>query len=118
MRTLLIDNHDSYTFNLFQLIAEVTGVTPVVLPNDAPELANLDTTAFGGVVISPGPGGPQRRGDIGYLGEFLSAHPELPVLGVCLGHQVIAYAAGAEVGPAPRPRHGHLTTVRHEGDEL
>jgi para-aminobenzoate synthetase len=118
MRTLLIDNHDSYTFNLFQLIAEVTGVTPVVLPNDAPELLKLDTTAFDSVVISPGSGGPRRRGDIGYLAEFLGTHTELPVLGVCLGHQVIAHEAGADVGPAPRPRHGHLTTVRHDGDAL
>lgn len=117
MRTLLIDNHDSYTFNLFQLIAEVNGAEPAVLANDDPELARMDPDSFGSVVISPGPGRPQRRGDIGYAAEFL-ARTSAPVLGVCLGHQLIAHQAGADVGPAPRPRHGHLSTVRHDGDPL
>lgn len=117
MRTLLIDNYDSYTFNLFQLIAEVNGTEPVVLVNDDPRLARCDPGAFGSVVISPGPGRPQRRGDIGYVAEFL-ARTDVPVLGVCLGHQLIAHEAGADVGPAPRPRHGHLSTVRHDGDPL
>lgn len=78
MRTLLIDNHDSYTFNLFQLIAQVTGIEPVVLVNDDPELARLDPDAFDSVVISPGPGRPQRRGDIGYAGDFLQK-TDIPV---------------------------------------
>ncbi|MGH3165771.1 MAG: chorismate-binding protein, partial [Trebonia sp.] len=117
MRTLLIDNHDSYTFNLFQLIAEVNGTEPVVVVNDDPELLRWDPDAFGSVVISPGPGRPQRRGDIGLTGEFLRT-TDAPVLGVCLGHQLIACEAGAEVGPAPRPRHGYLSTVRHDGDPL
>ncbi|MEV5385835.1 aminodeoxychorismate synthase component I [Streptomyces sp. NPDC052721] len=117
MRSLIIDNYDSYTFNLFQLIAEVNGCEPVVLRNDDPQLATLDLTAFDNVVISPGPGNPQTARDLGYVGDVL-ARAQLPVLGVCLGHQAIAHAAGARVDRAPRPRHGHLTRVRHQGTEL
>ena len=117
MRTLLVDNRDSYTYNLFQLIAEVNGTDPVVLRNDDPSLVNLAADAFDAVVISPGPGRPQCGRDIGHVTGLLRQF-DLPVLGVCLGHQAIAYQAGATVAPAPRPRHGHLTTVRHNGDDL
>jgi para-aminobenzoate synthetase len=117
VRTLLIDNHDSYTFNLFQLIAEVNGIDPVVMTNDDRRLASISAGSFDSAVISPGPGRPQSERDIGYVPEFLQK-AAMPVLGVCLGHQAIAYQAGAEVGPAPQPRHGHLTTVRHDGDQL
>lgn len=117
MRSLIIDNYDSYTFNLFQLIAEVNGREPVVLKNDDPVLTTLDLTEFDNVVISPGPGTPQAARDLGHVGEIL-ARAELPVLGVCLGHQAIAHGAGATVDRAPRPRHGHLTKVRHRGDDL
>lgn len=117
MRSLLIDNHDSYTFNLFQLIAEVNGREPVVLTNDDPALATLDPTLFDNVVLSPGPGSPRVTRDLGLAADLLVRTP-LPVLGVCLGHQAIAHLAGATVERAPQPRHGHLTTVRHRGDGL
>lgn len=117
MRTLLVDNYDSYTFNLFQLIAEVNGAEPVVVVNDDPRLTRLRGSCFDNVVISPGPGTPQRVRDVGYGADLLRGC-ELPVLGVCLGHQLIAHVAGAEVGMAPVPRHGHLSTVHHDGDEL
>lgn len=117
MNTLLVDNHDSYTYNLYQLIADVTGTPPVVLVNDDERLARLDARAFDSCVISPGPGRPHREADTGHLGGFLN-RAGLPVLGVCLGHQIIAHAAGAAVGSAPQPRHGHVSTVRHFGDPL
>ncbi|HWE87995.1 MAG TPA: aminodeoxychorismate synthase component I [Pseudonocardiaceae bacterium] len=117
MRTLLVDNHDSYTFNLFQLIAEVNGVEPVVVVNDDPALATMPLTDFDNIVISPGPGRPHHARDLGHVADLL-LRTTLPVLGVCLGHQAIAYLAGGSVGLAPQPRHGHLTTVRHEDDEL
>ncbi|MGP8300283.1 aminodeoxychorismate synthase component I [Streptomyces inhibens] len=117
MRTLLVDNHDSYTFNLFQLIAEVNGVDPVVVTNDTPMLKTLRQGGFDNIVISPGPGRPQESRDLGHVPDLLR-HTDLPVLGVCLGHQAIAHAAGAAVVPAPRPRHGHLARVTHDGDAL
>jgi para-aminobenzoate synthetase len=118
LRTLLIDNHDSYTFNLFQLIAEVNGAEPIVVTNDDPLLTKPgEGRAFDNVVISPGPGRPQQDRDIGFVADLLR-RTELPVLGVCLGHQAIAYQAGAQVGSAPRPRHGHLSRIQHHGDDL
>jgi len=117
MRTLLVDNYDSYTFNLFQLIAEINGQEPVVVVNDDPALLDLRLEEFDNIVISPGPGRPQTSRDIGLVGELLR-RTTLPVLGVCLGHQIIGHLAGATVSAAPEPRHGHLAKVSHEGDPL
>jgi para-aminobenzoate synthetase len=115
MRTLLIDNYDSYTYNLYQLLAEVYGTEPVVVHNDDPAWASLDLDAFDGAVISPGPGHPGTERDFGRSRTAL-LRESLPVLGVCLGHQGIGLAYGAEVLGAPRPRHGWLTQVRHDGE--
>ncbi|MFD9391780.1 chorismate-binding protein [Streptomyces sp. NPDC060000] len=117
MKTLLIDNYDSYTYNLFQLIAEVNGEEPVVILNDAPAGAVPDLAAFDNVVVSPGPGHPSKTRDFGISARVLADSP-VPVLGVCLGHQGIAYREGGRVAPAPEPRHGHLSAVRHDGRDL
>ncbi|MBK3634250.1 chorismate-binding protein [Streptomyces asoensis] len=117
MKTLLIDNHDSYTYNLFQLIAEVNGEEPVVILNDAPADAVPDLAAFDNVVVSPGPGHPSKPRDFGISAAVLAGSP-VPVLGVCLGHQGIAQGEGGRVVPAPEPRHGHLSAVRHDGRDL
>lgn len=117
MKTLLIDNYDSYTYNLFQLIAEVNGEEPVVILNDAPADAVPDISAFDNVVVSPGPGHPSKPRDFG-IGATVLAESPVPVLGVCLGHQGIAHGEGGRVVPAPEPRHGHLSAVRHDGRDL
>ncbi|MGH9205389.1 MAG: anthranilate synthase component II, partial [Acidimicrobiales bacterium] len=117
MRTLLIDNYDSYTYNLYQLLAEVYGIEPIVVCNDDPRWHELDIQNFDGAVISPGPGRPASRRDFGHSRDILR-QTELPVLGVCLGHQGLGLATGAEVRRAPQPRHGHLTTVHHTGDGI
>ncbi|MFF5311323.1 aminodeoxychorismate synthase component I [Streptomyces massasporeus] len=117
MKTLLIDNYDSYTYNLFQLIAEVNGEEPVVVRNDASVDALPDLRAFDNLVVSPGPGHPGVARDFG-IGSRLLATSPVPVLGVCLGHQGIALAEAGLVGPAPEPRHGHLSTIRHDGRDL
>lgn len=117
MKTLLIDNYDSYTYNLFQLIAEVNGEEPVVILNDAPADAVPYISAFDNVVVSPGPGHPSKTRDFGISARVLAESP-VPVLGVCLGHQGIAHGEGGRVAPAPEPRHGHLSAVRHDGRDL
>ncbi|MEV5956591.1 aminodeoxychorismate synthase component I [Streptomyces sp. NPDC051987] len=117
MRTLLLDNYDSYTFNLYQLIAGINGREPVVMVNDDPALPSLRLEDFDNIVVSPGPGRPQNPRDVGLLGDLLG-RTTLPVLGVCFGHQLIAHLAGASVVAAPEPRHGHLAKVTHEGDPL
>jgi para-aminobenzoate synthetase len=115
MRTLLVDNYDSYTYNLFQLIARVQDDEPVVLRND--ESAEVDLTGFDNVVISPGPGDPRNSRDFGVSARIL-AESSIPVLGVCLGHQGIGAAEQADLGPAPAPRHGYLDRIRHSGRGL
>ncbi|CAM03307.1 para-aminobenzoate synthetase [Saccharopolyspora erythraea NRRL 2338] len=117
MRTLIIDNYDSYTYNLFQLIAEVNGQEPVVITNDATAAEEVDLAEYDNIVISPGPGRPDRSGDFGISGA-ITARAGIPVLGVCLGHQGIAAVHGAPVVPAPAPRHGHLTRVTHDDRDL
>ena len=116
-RTLLVDNYDSYTFNLYQLIAGINGQEPVVVVNDDPMLSGPLPEDIDNIVVSPGPGRPQHARDVGLAGDLLRRTP-LPVLGVCFGHQTIAHLAGASVVAAPEPRHGHLAKVSHDGDPL
>jgi para-aminobenzoate synthetase len=117
MRVLLIDNYDSYTYNLYQLLAKVYGIPPVVVRNDAAAWDHLDLNSFDAAVISPGPGHPATPRDFGRSRDVLE-HTRLPVLGVCLGHQGIGLLSAARIVPAPQPRHGYLSTIRHSGDGL
>ncbi|MEU2775989.1 aminodeoxychorismate synthase component I [Streptomyces sp. NPDC007162] len=117
MKTLLIDNYDSYTYNLFQLIAEVNGEEPVVVRNDDGDGALSRLAGFDNVVVSPGPGHPGNSRDFGISARVI-AGATVPVLGVCLGHQGIALGEDARVVAAPQPRHGHLSRVRHDGRDL
>jgi para-aminobenzoate synthetase len=115
-RCLLIDNYDSYTYNLFQLLAQVNGVDPVVVTNDDPSCVELAEQADC-IVLSPGPGNPGNPEDFGRCAEVLR-RATVPVLGVCLGHQGIAALVDGRVARAPAARHGHVSHIRHTGDEL
>ncbi|WP_373686605.1 aminodeoxychorismate synthase component I [Nocardia terpenica] len=118
LRTLLVDNYDSFTYNLFQLIAEVNGVEPVVVRNDAvTDPAQLGLDRFDNIVISPGPGRPDSARDFGISRELIE-RAELPLLGVCLGHQGIVLAAGGAVVAAPHPRHGYPDRITHDDCDL
>ncbi|MFB9375869.1 chorismate-binding protein [Kineococcus gynurae] len=116
-RWLVVDNHDSYTHNLVQLLAVATGSDPVVVSDDDVEPGALDLAGFLGILVSPGPGHPANARDFGLAAEVL-ARAEVPVLGVCLGMQGIAHAAGARVEAAPQPRHGFVDQVRHTGESV
>jgi para-aminobenzoate synthetase len=118
MRALLIDNYDSFTYNLYHLMARVNGRPPMVLRNDdAAGLRALDPRALDAVVVSPGPGRPDVPRDFG-ISAWAFQQPHLPVLGVCLGHQGMCLAAGAAVVRAPEPVHGRLSDVYHDGSGL
>jgi para-aminobenzoate synthetase len=120
VKTLLIDNYDSYTYNLFQLIAEVNGEEPTVIRNDTLTSrvdSLLEFDKFENVVVSPGPGHPAALRDFGISARVL-AESRIPVLGVCLGHQGIALGESGGIVPAPEPRHGHLSAIRHDERDL
>ncbi|MCB5166028.1 aminodeoxychorismate synthase component I [Streptomyces bambusae] len=117
MRTLLVDNHDSFTYNLFHYLAEITGREPVVVANDDSGWRPRMLAEFDAVVLSPGPGHPAVAADFGICREILE-HGAIPVLGVCLGHQGAALQYGAHVGRAHEPRHGRLSPVTHTGTGL
>ena len=110
MRTLLIDNHDSFTYNLFQYLAEVNGVEPDVVVNNDPRWRPEHLECFDSVVLSPGPGHPERPADFGICRDVLR-HADVPVLGICLGHQGLAAVHGGRVVRAPEPYHGRVSTI-------
>lgn len=117
LRTLLIDNADSFTLNLFHLLAEVNECGPTLVPNDWAEFEMSVLDEFDNVVISPGPGTPERSADFGICAEVIE-HSPIPVLGVCLGHQGIAHVHGGAVVHSPEPRHGRVSAIRHTETEL
>ncbi|MFE7741565.1 aminodeoxychorismate synthase component I [Nocardia sp. NPDC057455] len=118
MHTLLIDNYDSFTYNLYQLISEVNGVEPTVVRNDeARTVAELDLGRFDNVVVSPGPGRPDVARDVG-ISAAVIRESDLPLLGVCLGHQGIVVVAGGVVAEAPAARHGYLDRIEHDDRDL
>ncbi len=117
MLTLLIDNYDSFTYNLFQLLAEENGREPLVVRNDEASWEELARLAFDNVVLSPGPGRPERRRDFGVCADAIRFCEE-PLLGVCLGHQGLGWVHGGQVVPAPEPMHGRVGAIEHAGVPL
>ena len=112
---LLIDNYDSFTYNLAHLFQEL-GAEVTVLRNDALDADDAERLAPSHLVISPGPGRPQDSGATIEIVKRLG--PRIPTLGVCLGHQAIVEAFGGEVGSARRLVHGKASSVSHDGRGL
>lgn len=117
MRVLVVDNYDSFTYNLVQLIARVSGVEPLVVLNDEASWDAVLQHEFDAVVISPGPGRADRPGDFGIAADAIK-DGRYPVLGVCLGLQGIAHHFGGKIAPAPEPMHGRLSDIHHSGEDL
>lgn len=110
MRVLILDNYDSFTYNLAQYIGEL-GAEPLVYRNDVLSVAEAREMRPDRLVISPGPGRPE---DAGRSIEFVrELGPEIPTLGVCLGLQAAVVAFGGSVGLAPEPRHGKTSPITH-----
>ena len=108
---LMIDNYDSFTFNLVQVLT-AAGAEVEVIRNDALSVDRLLARDPDGIVLSPGPGRPE---DAGVCVELLRRRAPVPLLGVCLGHQAMGVAFGAVVERAPRLMHGKTSPVRHLG---
>lgn len=117
MRTLVIDNYDSFTYNLVHLISIVNQESPLVIRNDEMDWSQLQRQSFDNVVISPGPGRPDRVADFGICARLI-AECTKPILGVCLGHQGIATGFGGTVSRASTPVHGKTIPIEHEGTGL
>jgi anthranilate synthase/aminodeoxychorismate synthase-like glutamine amidotransferase len=109
---LLIDNYDSFTYNLYQYLSEL-GADVRVVRNDAVAIEQIEQFKPAQIVISPGPGSPKDAGiSIDVIRHFSG---RLPILGVCLGHQCIGEAFGGKVSNAGEIRHGKLSTISHDG---
>ena len=109
---LVIDNYDSFTYNLVQYLGEL-GAEPYVVRNDALDVDGVAALKPERIVISPGPGTPDQAGVSLDVIHRLGAHT--PILGVCLGHQAIGQVYGGKVIRAPKPMHGKLSKVHHTG---
>jgi anthranilate synthase/aminodeoxychorismate synthase-like glutamine amidotransferase len=118
-RVVILDNYDSFVYNLYQAVGALTGVAATVVRNDAISLAQLRAAAPTHLILSPGPGRPE---DPAYFGvcraAILELGPSVPILGVCLGHQGIAAALGGRVIAAPRVMHGKSSRIDHAGAGL
>ncbi len=121
IRTLLIDNYDSYTYNIYQLLAETNGLPPIVIYNNDYggdwKKAIKCLPSFDNIVISPGPGSPDKHEDFGLCKDAI-LEANVPVFGVCLGHQGIAHVYGGKVVTAPYPMHGRLSSITHTCNDL
>ncbi|MDE3086355.1 MAG: aminodeoxychorismate/anthranilate synthase component II [Acidobacteriota bacterium] len=112
VRVLLVDNYDSFTYNLVQELGEL-GADPVVVRNDAVDVEGIRAMGVDALVISPGPGRPESAGiSLAVVAELAG---ELPILGVCLGHQCIGQAYGGSVVAAPELMHGKTSPIFHTG---
>jgi len=112
---LLLDNYDSFVYNLARYVAEL-GEAPVVRRNDALTLDQIAELAPSHIIISPGPCTPAEAGiSVGAIRRF---GPAVPILGVCLGHQAIGSAYGAEIVRAGKPMHGKTSRIHHTGESV
>jgi len=113
---LLIDNYDSFTYNLYHFLGEL-GAEAVVRRNDQIDVAEALALQPDAIVLSPGPCDPDRAGICLDL-VTAAAERRVPLLGVCLGHQTIGQAFGGLVVRAPSPMHGKLSSIRHKGEDV
>src|SRR5215470_6479879 len=113
MRVLVVDNYDSFVFNLVQYLGQL-GADCVVRRNDEITVDDIPGLGADAILLSPGPGTPERAGIC--IDVIKQCADDLPILGVCLGHQAFGAAYGASVTRAPELKHGKVSLVRHTGD--
>ena len=112
---LLIDNYDSFTYNLYQYLCEL-GANVRVARNDEITVADIERMSPERILISPGPRTPERAGISNDVVHHFGSYT--PILGVCLGHQCVGYSYGAVVGPAGEIMHGKMSLIHHDGTGL
>jgi anthranilate synthase component II len=112
---LLIDNYDSFTFNLYQYLGEL-GQEIKVVRNDEITIEEIEKLNPEAIVLSPGPGRPEQAGVI--VEVIQQFYRKLPILGICLGHQAVGYAFGAKIEKAKKIMHGKVSNLKHNGSQL
>ena len=118
MKILVIDNYDSFTYNLAQLLGELK-TEPIVIRNDMITLQEIEKMNPDAIVISPGPGHPANKRDFGVCSEVITKlGPKIPILGVCLGHQGIVHVYGGKVVHAKKLRHGKTSNIEHNNSDI
>ena len=118
MRVLIIDNFDSFVYNLAQYVGQL-GAEPIVRRNNAITTKEVEAMDPDRIIISPGPGRPDEGKYFGVCLDILrNTSPHTPTLGVCLGHQGIAYAFGGSISPAKQLMHGKTSSIKHVGNGL
>jgi anthranilate synthase/aminodeoxychorismate synthase-like glutamine amidotransferase len=118
MRVLVLDNYDSFVYNLVQALRSL-GATTLVVRNDAWSLAQVQACAADAIVISPGPGTPEDPRYFGVCSRVIrELGPCVPILGVCLGHQGIAHVSGGRIVRAPQVMHGRASAIQHDASGL
>lgn len=118
MAIMIIDNYDSFTYNLYQMLQALSGEEVLVRRNDAVDFQSLVAMGLSGIVLSPGPGHPGNESDFGVCKQVVVGARQVgcPVLGVCLGHQGLVHHLGGIVCGAPRIVHGKVSRVRVDTD--
>jgi anthranilate synthase component 2 len=116
MKILILDNYDSFVYNIAQLVGSLNALPTVVRNNDI-TVSEIQKYNYDAIVISPGPGHPKYKRDFGICTEVIrTLGPSIPILGICLGHQGIVHAFGGKVMRAAEIRHGKTSLVKFEGD--
>lgn len=118
MKILILDNYDSFVYNIAQLVGSLKA-TPTVVRNNQITIDDIQSMDFDAIVISPGPGHPKYKRDFGICTDVIrELGPSVPILGICLGHQGIVHAFGGKVTKASEIRHGKTSLVKFEGDPI
>jgi len=118
MKTLIIDNYDSFTYNLYQYLAELKA-NPVVALNDRINLRDVKKINPTHIVLSPGPGTVEKKEDFGICQQVILTYGKtIPLLGVCLGHEGIAYTFGGKIKQAPVIMHGKTSKIMHNNEGI
>ncbi len=125
MKTLIIDNYDSFTYNLYQAVGEILGSVKGealsekssvdVMRNDQIKLKEVIKRQYDRIILSPGPGDPSDRAYFGVCTDILQRITTIPILGVCLGMQGMAYIFGGKIVRAEKPMHGKTSSISHDG---
>lgn len=117
MKTLIIDNYDSFSYNIYQIIADINAEEPDIIKNDRFAWEKIDFSLYDNIIISPGPGHPDNIRDFGICKKIIT-YVDKPILGICLGHQGLASVFGGHVIHGHEPVHGQIFTVTHNDDAI